>query len=59
MHESFDVTNACLFSRKYFGWPNAYFAELIDGLISRGQLTAELLALPHKQCGNITVHPDH
>ena len=52
MHESFDVTNACL-------WPNAYFAELIDGLISRGQLTAELLALPHKQCGNITVHPDH
>ena len=51
MHESFLVTNSCNFTRTYFGWSSAFFAELIDYLDLEGKLTAELLALPRAQCG--------
>lgn len=57
MHESFDVTNACDFSRDYFGWPNSYFAELIDKLLSEGKLSSKILSLPRKQCGNHSLPP--
>jgi meiotically up-regulated gene 157 (Mug157) protein len=51
MHESFQANNGCKITRKYFGWPNSYFAELIDKLLATGRLTAKMLSLPRSQCG--------
>jgi meiotically up-regulated gene 157 (Mug157) protein len=51
MHESFDANNGCNFTREYFAWPNAFFAELIDELQSAGRLTAKVLSLPRERCG--------
>lgn len=51
MHESFEVDNGCKYTRPFFGWPNSFFAELIDKLQATGRLTPAMLALPRLQCG--------
>ena len=45
------VRNACDYTRPYFGWPNSFFAELIERLLAEGQLTQAVLHLPREQCG--------
>ena len=30
--------NSCDYTRPYFAWPNSFFAELIDKLMSTGEL---------------------
>lgn len=46
IHESFNVNNPAMFTRKWFAWQNALFGELIIKLIKAGKL--ELLnSIPH------------
>ena len=35
------IARGCVVQRDYFGWPNSFFAELIDKLVQEGRLTRD------------------
>lgn len=51
MHESFDPNDGCDYTREYFGWPNAMFAEMVEAMLRQGRLTPAVLNQKRVQCG--------
>ena len=50
LHEAFDASNSCQFTRPTFGWPNSLFAEIVTELAAEGRLTKEVLGRKRIVC---------